>query len=284
MHLISIVVPSYNRSALLKTSIQSVLNQVHQGWELLVVDDGSTDDTREQVASFNDNRIRHIWQPNAGAAAARNNGARQATGDYIVFLDSDDTAEPSWLEEFAKVIKETSADIITCGINRFDSAGMKIESRLHTDGHELQRHYGIFLAGSYAVRREKFLAAGGFDQQLPSGHHTELSIRLIPLVDDGTLTIVHIPKTLVNIHEHEGPKIRKNWRSIFDGAIAILAKHRSYMEASRFPWLESYHMVAANAASHLGLKKEAMHHGRLAIKAKPGNVKHWLRLLRYTLR
>lgn len=258
--------------------------QAFDSWEAVVVDDGSSDDTFTKLSELNNPRIHYIKQPNAGAAAARNNGARQATGDYIIFLDSDDTAEPSWLEEFAKVIKETSADIITCGINRFDSAGMKIESRLHTDGHELQRHYGIFLAGSYAVRREKFLAAGGFDQQLPSGHHTELSIRLIPLVDDGTLTIVHIPKTLVNIHEHEGPKIRKNWRSIFDGAIAILAKHRSYMEASRFPWLESYHMVAANAASHLGLKKEAMHHGRLAIKAKPGNVKHWLRLLRYTLR
>lgn len=284
MILFSVIIPTFNRSNLLTACVRSLLNQTFDSWEAVIVDDGSTDDTHIKLSEFNSPRVRYVKQPNSGAAAARNNGARQATGDYIIFLDSDDTVEPTWLEEFEKAIAATNADLLTCGINRFNAAGVKVESRVHTDGHELQRHYGIFLAGSYAIRREKFLAAGGFDQQLPSGHHTELSIRLIPLLDNGTLKKFHIPKALVNIQEHGGPKIRKNWKAIFEGAVAILDKHERYLATSRFPWLESYHVVAANAASHLGMKKVALHHGWRAIKSKPGNVKHWLRLLRYSLR
>lgn len=86
----SIIIPTFNRAAFVSKAIQSVLAQSFCDWELIVVDDGSTDNTREVVLGFNDSRIKYIYQENAERSAARNNGIKNAKGEYIVFLDSDD--------------------------------------------------------------------------------------------------------------------------------------------------------------------------------------------------
>ena len=85
----SIIIPTYNRAAFLPKAIESVLAQTYTDWELIVVDDGSTDNTREVVAQYNDERIIYIYQENAERSAARNNGISQAKGDFICFMDSD---------------------------------------------------------------------------------------------------------------------------------------------------------------------------------------------------
>lgn len=94
----SIVIPTYNRAHLLSHAIQSVIGQTLLDWELIVVDDGSTDNTREVVMSFEDMRITYIYQSNAERSAARNCGIAHAKGDYICFLDSDDYFLPQRLE------------------------------------------------------------------------------------------------------------------------------------------------------------------------------------------
>jgi glycosyltransferase involved in cell wall biosynthesis len=96
---VSVVIPTYNREKLVSEAIQSVLRQTYTNFELIVVDDGSTDNTKVVVDSYKDPRIRYEYQENRGVSAARNNGINVSTGDYIAFLDSDDLYLEAALEK-----------------------------------------------------------------------------------------------------------------------------------------------------------------------------------------
>lgn len=102
----SIVIPTYNRANIILKTIGSVINQTYPDWELIVVDDGSKDNTREVIQSISDARVNYIFQDNAERSEARNNGIRNARGQYICFLDSDDWYEPEHLEVLFKSISE----------------------------------------------------------------------------------------------------------------------------------------------------------------------------------
>ncbi len=89
--LISIIIPTYNRAALIGESIQSVLNQTYKHWELIIIDDGSHDDTHQVVSNFRDKRISYYSIAHCGIfGKVRNEGLRRANGEYVAFLDSDD--------------------------------------------------------------------------------------------------------------------------------------------------------------------------------------------------
>ena len=104
----SIILPTFNRAHMIHEAIKSVLNQTYKNWELIVVDDGSTDNTKEVVEEFVkiDKRIKYIFQENKERSAARNNGIKNAKGDWICFLDSDDIYHTIHLEEFKNLINQ----------------------------------------------------------------------------------------------------------------------------------------------------------------------------------
>ena len=104
--LFSIIIPTYNRANLIGKAIDSVLAQTYHNWELIIIDDGSTDNTRDVVRSYNDNRIKYFYQENRGRSAARNYGIDISKGDYISFLDDDDYYLENFLEEFFHIISE----------------------------------------------------------------------------------------------------------------------------------------------------------------------------------
>ena len=106
--LFSVIIPTYNRCALLPRAIDSVLNQTHPDWELVVVDDGSTDATREAVAAYQHPKIRYVYQTNQQLSAARNTGMREASGRYFCFLDDDDVFQPNHLAVLARAMKTTN--------------------------------------------------------------------------------------------------------------------------------------------------------------------------------
>lgn len=106
MSYFSVIIPTYNRSDRIKSAIQSVLDQNFEDWELIVVDDGSTDGTKTVVDDIHDSRIKYHYQENAERGAARNKGVSLATGKYVFFLDSDDYIYPEHLKHASEQLKE----------------------------------------------------------------------------------------------------------------------------------------------------------------------------------
>src|SRR5687767_5541436 len=102
---ISIIIPTFNRAHLLARAIQSVISQTSSEWELIIVDDGSTDNTKLLVKDFLGDKIRYFYQENHGANRARNLGAKNAAGPFLSFLDSDDELFPNWVGTLGPMLK-----------------------------------------------------------------------------------------------------------------------------------------------------------------------------------
>jgi glycosyltransferase involved in cell wall biosynthesis len=108
MPLVSVIIPTYNRSRLVKEAIESVLSQTYTNFEILVIDDGSIDDTGEEVKKIKDSRIRYFYKQNGGIASARNAGVDNSKGKYIALLDSDDLYTEKYLEIMTGRLEENT--------------------------------------------------------------------------------------------------------------------------------------------------------------------------------
>lgn len=178
-NLVSVVIPVYNRASLVGKTIESVLMQEHGSFELLIIDDGSTDDTKSVVESFRDERIRYIYQPNSERGAARNNGIRHATGYYITFLDSDDYLYPFHLSKFLDAIRRDGEPEVVCFSYEIQNAN-KVISVVHhgnineqlADGNILSCN-GVFLR--HDVARSNLFSE---DRNLSGLEDWELWLRL----------------------------------------------------------------------------------------------------------
>jgi glycosyltransferase involved in cell wall biosynthesis len=130
---VSIIIPTYNREKLLFRAIQSVLAQTYKNFELIIIDDASTDHTATVVSNFCEPRIRFIrLDQNNGVSIARNTGLSLCSGDYIAFLDSDDAWVPNKLEKQIKIFEKSAADtgVVYSSINILD--GLKINQKGNT--------------------------------------------------------------------------------------------------------------------------------------------------------
>ena len=127
--LVSIVTPCYNGSGFIAETIESVRAQTWTAWEMIVVDDGSTDDSATIVEGYaaSDERIQLIRQTNGGSSSARNNGIRRARGRYIALLDADDLWDASFLEEQLRFMKEKGAACVCCGYRHIDERSKEIQ-------------------------------------------------------------------------------------------------------------------------------------------------------------
>jgi len=185
---VSVIIPTYNRAELLPRAIKSVLEQTYQDFEIIVVDDGSTDNTEEVIKEFQeqDKRIKYIkHDKNKGGSAARNTGIKAARGEYIAFQDSDDEWLPEKLEKQMKVFKNALPEVgvVYTGFLRIKNGKenyipsswvIKKEGNIHD---ELLR--GNFVTTqSIIIRKECFKKAGMFDEKLPRLQDWELVIRL----------------------------------------------------------------------------------------------------------
>lgn len=120
MPVVSVIVPAYNAEATIKKTIDDILNQTYAEFELLIVDDGSTDATPGicDAYAFKDARVSVIHQENGGLSNARNRGTGAAKGSYITYIDSDDRVEPYYIEYLLRAVQETDADIACGGVDR----------------------------------------------------------------------------------------------------------------------------------------------------------------------
>lgn len=112
---VSIIIPLYNKKDSIGSSVRSVLNQTYDSFEIIIVDDGSSDGSDEIVKSFKDNRIRYIYKSNGGVSSARNRGILESRGEWILFLDADDILYPDALNTLLAPVKESSNIQISCG-------------------------------------------------------------------------------------------------------------------------------------------------------------------------
>lgn len=135
--LFSVIVPAYNSEQFLSICIRSVLSQTEPDFELLIVDDGSSDNTLSilQKVSQTDSRIKVFHQENKGHTGARNTGLENATGNYVLFLDSDDGLEPDVLKRCKEVFQRDSSDIVIFGICQHFGIKTKQFQNLVPDGH-----------------------------------------------------------------------------------------------------------------------------------------------------
>lgn len=131
--LISIIMPTYNCAKFIKETIQSVINQTYENWELVIVDDCSNDNTEEIVASFNDKRIKyHKLEKNSGAAVARTTAMKMATGNYMAFLDSDDLWKKDKLEKQLDFMKKNNYNFTCTAYEQIDEEGHQLNKIIKT--------------------------------------------------------------------------------------------------------------------------------------------------------
>lgn len=275
--MISIITPTYNRSKLLPRMINSVLAQTFNNWELIIMDDGSTDTTEDVVKAFSDQRIKFFKSSNSGASDKRNKGVNLASGKYIIFLDSDDEAKPSWLEELTSNLVDIKESIVTCGWEKYNYQGELIEIGNPKSLGAMFNNLTInFLSGTLLIPKIYFLEIGGYDIHLKSGQHTELFIRLLPILEKYYTEVITIPVPLIKIHLHQGERIRTNYESILSGTTRILEKHEQLFSKHRTE-LFNYNSIAAVMALRLGKGKLSRKFLRKAILVNPLSAKSFLR-------
>lgn len=172
--LVSVIVPIYNTETYVQATIQSVLDQTYSNWELILVNDGSTDHSEEIVRPFlADNRIRYIYQENGGQGRARNTGIRHAAGSMLAFLDADDTWDPQKLEAQITIMQNEEPDLVFSPIRCIDDRGAHLGKNIGSGSGFFQGFTALFLLAcgniaipnsSVMVKRESVENLGGFNE------------------------------------------------------------------------------------------------------------------------
>ena len=179
---VSVIVPAYNQGRYLGDAIRSALAQTYRDLEVLVVDDGSTDDTRAVTRSFADPRVRYIHQANRGLSAARNTGIREASGEFLTFLDSDDQFLPEKLDLLLAAFDRNPALGFAAGEavlidEHGELMGEVFDRPLPADPSELLLANPLHV-GSVLLRRSWQDRVGPFDESLRSYEDWDMWLRL----------------------------------------------------------------------------------------------------------
>ena len=167
--LVSVIMPSYNRANIISEAIKSVVEQEYPNWELFVCDDGSSDNTRQVVEGFQDDRIRFLSLEHAGAAAARNRGIEASHGEYIAYLDTDNIWSPKHLSLLVRMLENKSG--YYCAYTKYVDVKVHSDYKLHKFDHkpfnydDLSEKNFVDL-NTFMHRRILYNNFGGFNEQL----------------------------------------------------------------------------------------------------------------------
>ena len=235
----SIIIPTYNREDLIISAIESVRNQIFQNWELLIIDDGSTDDTKSKVSSYKniDIRIKYHYQSNSGRSSARNKGIATSKGKFICFLDSDDYFLPNHLQVFYEVIQKNDYQpyFYYCHTFEDNNGNLKKVGEVVIKSQNVFRFLFENPIGTPRVCLAKStLSEEQFDSSLSFGEDNELWLRLMPLKIICTNTFTQAYRNHAN-------------RSISQGSFSILEnikiKKRIYNKYRKHIPFSSYRKV-----------------------------------------
>jgi glycosyltransferase involved in cell wall biosynthesis len=220
--LFSVVIPAYNRAEIITRTIDSVLAQTFSDFEIIVVDDGSTDDLKKVCDKYNSSRIHYIYQNNAGSNPARNNGIRNSRGYYVSFLDSDDTWETEYLDE---ALKKFNSDneigfVWVKNIKKYLPEGVttlkkykKLEGFVYRE--VLKQGY-LINSSCITVKRSLLETIGGWDNDLRACQDDDICFRLAKITKigcvDKVLSTFYIDERFDRISASSS---RRAWNSFF---------------------------------------------------------------------
>jgi glycosyltransferase involved in cell wall biosynthesis len=228
---VTVIIPTFNRAAIVVRAIRSVLGQTCQDWELIVVDDASTDGTEQAVRSFSDNRIKYIRHDrNRRVSVARNTGIRCAQGEYVAFLDSDDEWLPEKLQKELEVFRNSDPQVglVYTGKTILDERGRVLKVRMATKSGWV---YDALLDSDFigspsrvTVKKQVLDRVAGFDETFLNAEDYDLWLRVARVSK-----IACVPCCLVKRYLISGWKTA-SLRNICEGGERILRKFRSDMK------------------------------------------------------
>ena len=228
---VSIVIPCYNQAHFLHDAIQSVLSQTHTHFEIIVVDDGSTDNTAEVASGYP--QVRLIRQQNQGLSAARNTGLRESTCEYLVFLDSDDRLLPDALATGLKYLRANPECAFVSGHYRLinaDGEPQQTNPQPHVDAEHymalLQNNY-ITVPASVMYRREIFQTVGDFDTSLKSSEDYDLYLRI------SRAHPVYCHGQLVAEYRAHGSNMSSNSERMLKATLSVHGRQWPYVKGNR---------------------------------------------------
>lgn len=244
---VSVVIPAFNYAHFLPAAIESVLGQTFADFELIIVDDGSTDATVEVCARYEDSRVRRVSQQNAGLSAARNAGIREARFSTVAFLDADDRWEPEFLGTVVREFGQLNARFAAVGTacSRMDADGTPLpQPRPRRKGfHTGELTAADFclrnrpLSSSVAIKRSAFEECGGFDPSLRSSEDRDMWIRLTArghgfyFLNESLAVIRRHPRNM----SKNAPRMKRN-----SGRVLRRAWHGGAVARLNFPfWLRA---------------------------------------------
>lgn len=178
---ISVIIPVYNTAQYIEQCIESILNQSYENIELILVDDGSNQKTKNKIKELSDKVNIILTQENQGQSTARNNGIKKATGDVLLVLDSDDYFEPNFCKKAIEFLKNTkNTKIITCNCNIINEEGKIIGGFNPVGGDISKMILNNTAMGSCMFKKREWSLAGGYDENMRSGFEDwEFYIRLL---------------------------------------------------------------------------------------------------------
>lgn len=207
--LVSVVIPAYNKGDTLASAVESVLRQTVRDLEIIVVDDGSVDDTKEQARRLGQ-RIRYCYQPRAGVSAARNYGIREARGEFVAFLDGDDLWLPRKLEtQLAYLERERGTDAVQCSAYLVNNALEVVDARRCHPAQDTLLDFLLFrnlpgFGSTLLARKHRLEVLGGYGTDLVILEDWDLACRLAR-----QHTLCSLPDFLVLYRQHPGNRSRQ---------------------------------------------------------------------------
>lgn len=247
--LVSVIIPVYNREKTIERAIDSVLSQTYTNFEIIIVDDNSTDNTMSLVSRYENNepRIRHVQHnKNKGAQAARNTGIKMAKGEWIAFLDSDDEWLPQKLELQLSLAVIMGTSIVHCecyvknpnDVQQKRFGVPKLSGNIYID---LLKKPGPMFQG-LLVKKECFEHINYLDETIVSYQEWETSIRLAEFYP-----FAYVEKPQFIYHYHEGETISKDERRAIEGWSQIVKKHhKEIIRVAGFDALLIHYQILAN--------------------------------------
>jgi glycosyltransferase involved in cell wall biosynthesis len=271
----SVVIPTYNRASFIQAAIDSVLRQSYRDFEIIVVDDGSTDHTESVVRSVLDDRLRYLRKPNGERGAARNFGTREARGTYVTFLDSDDTVYPHHLQTAYDFLRAHPVEICHLGFDMKDTNGAVVRTSPGLVDINRQILSGNVLSCNGVFVLKEVLLQNPFseDRALSSLEDWELWIRL------GARYTIHSVKGITStiIHHEERSVVSGNPSTIETKVNRfITAVTKDPVNQKQFGQKLRQTVASANsyAALHLRLagatRSEVWSHFKKAVLLQPG--------------